>query len=279
MNDAPPPQPPPAPRPTVALRGRHDLSEIVGYAYRIYARNFAALFALALLTVPLRLLQGVIEDRVPNDLKGISGLLALPEALVGVIASGAIVFAVHEISAGTRPEFARSLDATFERIGPLIKTTLLAAVLAIFALFAAPLLAIYWLFRRDATIDGGRNWWLAIVPFALAVYLVVRWVFVPQAVMLEDKRNWAALDSSATYMRGAWWRTFGILLVVGLIQAGPIILASASSALTPLASAAIIGFAFALVLPFYATAQTLLYYDLKSRKDADVSTDRLAAAE
>ena len=111
MNDAPPPQPPPAPRPTVALRGRHDLSEIVGYAYRIYARNFAALFALALLTVPLRLLQGVIEDRVDGDAQSFTGLLQLPEALVGLIASGAIVFAVHEISAGTRPEFARSLDA------------------------------------------------------------------------------------------------------------------------------------------------------------------------
>ena len=185
------------PRPTVALRGRHDLSEIVGFAYRIYARNFAALFALALLTVPLRLLQGVIEDRVHGDDKALASLLLLPEAIVGLIVSAAVVFAVHDISGGTRPEFSRALDATFERIGALLKTTLLAGFLALFAAFVAPFLGIYWLFRRDATIDGQRNWWLAIVPGVLALYLGVRWVFVPQAVMLEDKRNWAEIGRAS----------------------------------------------------------------------------------
>ncbi len=280
MNDTPQQHPPSAPRPLVPLRGRHDLGQIVGFAYRVYARNFAVLFGLALLTVPVRVLQGVIEDRLDGVAQSLAGLLALPEALVGLIASGAIVFAVHEISGGTQPEFMRDLDAAFERIGPLILTTLLAGALAIVAIFAAPLLAVYWLFQSDATIDGKRNWWLAIVPGLLAIYLGVRWVFVPQTVMLEDKRNWAALDRSADLVRGNWWRTLGILFVIGLIQAGPIIIASASGVLSPLLSAAIISAAFALVLPFYAAAQTLLYYDLKSRKDADViSADRIPAAE
>lgn len=279
MNDTPP-TPSPRQRGAVVLRGRHDLGEIVGYAYRLYARHAPMLFAIALLTVPVRLLQGVIEDRISSDeAKAAISLLQVPEAFIGLIASAAIVFAVHDASGGMKPEFGRSLDAALAKIGALFTTTILGGLLAVAAAFAAPVLALYWLFNKNATIGGHRNWWLALVPGALAVYLVVRWVFVPQTVMIEDARNWAALDSSAATVRGSWWRSFGILLVIGIIQAGPIIMASASSLLPALAEAAITSLAFAIVLPFYSAAQTLLYYDLKSRKEPDVSIDRLAAAE
>ena len=145
---------------------------------------------------------------------------------------------------------------------------------------AAPALAVYWLFNRDATIDGQRNWWLALVPGALAIYLVVRWVFIQQSVVIESGRNWSALDESAILTRGSWWRVLGTLLVVGLIELGPIAIAAAiAQALPPLGAAAITSIVFALVIPFPVTAQTLLYYDLKARKQADASADRLPAAE
>ena len=196
MNETPPtPTPSPRQPATVVLRGRHDLGEIVGYAYRVYARNAPVLFALALLTVPMRLLQGVAVDRVSSqDARDTVGLLQIPATFIVLIASAAIVHAVHDFTGGTRPEFTRSLDATLERVGALFKTTLLGAMLAVLAIVAAPLLSIYWLRNRDATIDGERNWWLAIVPGVLTIYLVVRWVFVPQVVMIEGKR--LTIDSS-----------------------------------------------------------------------------------
>ena len=71
-----------------------------------------------------------------------------------------------------------------------------------------------------------------------------------------------------------------MLLVVGLIELGPIAIAAAiAQALPPLGAAAITSIVFALVIPFPVTAQTLLYYDLKARKQADASADRLPAAE
>jgi hypothetical protein len=263
------------------LRGQHDLGHVIGLSYRIYARNFVPFALIAAITIPLQLLIGVIQQSTSgNGALAASSLLNVPGALVGLIATAALIFATHEFTGGGKPDFGRSLDAAFERFSSLFASSLLAGGLAVLAFMAAPALAVYWLFRRDATIDGRRNWWLAIVPGALAIYLIVRWVFLQQSVIIEGRRNWAALDDSAGIVRGSWWRTIGILLVIGLIQLGPISIAGAiAMPLSPLASAAVTSIVLALVVPFPVAAQTLLYHDLKARTQADVSTDRLAPAE
>ena len=262
------------------LRRQHDLNEIIGYAYRLYFANFAPFFLIAAITIPLQLLIGVIQQGSDSDAANVTAsLLNIPAAFVGLIASSALIYAIHEATGGTRPDFGRAIDAAFARFRALFASSLLAAALAILSAIAAPALAVWWLIHRDATIDGRRNWWLAIVPGALLVYLAVRWGFAQQAVIIEQKRNWAALDDSATIVRGYWWRTLGILLVILLIQLGPILLSSSATFLPPLAASAIAAGVFALVIPFPVTAQTLLYYDLKARRQDDVRADRLPTAE
>ncbi len=265
----------------IELRGQHDLGQIVGLSYRLYARNFAPLFLIAAITIPLQLLIGVIQQGSSGEgAQAAAGLLNIPYAIVGLITSAALIFAIHEATGGAVPEFGRALDGAFERLGALFKASILGGLLAVLSFLAAPALAIYWLFNRQATIDGQRNWWLALVPGALAIYLVVRWVFVQQSVVIENGRNWAALDESAILTRGSWWRVFGTLIVIGLIELGPLAMAAAiAQALPPLGASALTSMVFALVIPFPVTAQTLLYYDLKARKQADVSAGRLTAAE
>jgi hypothetical protein len=265
----------------VELRGRHDMGEIIGYSYRVYARNFAPFLLIAALTVPLQLLIGVVQQGSNSDAaQAAASVLSIPAAIVGLITSAALIFAIHEATGDTTPDFGRSLDAAFARFGTVIKTSLLGGVLAILAAAAAPALAIYWLFKREATIDGQRNWWLAIIPGALAIYLIIRWVFLQQSVMIEGRRHWAALDESARLVRGTWWPTLGTLVVVALIELGPVSLAGlVATPLPPLASAAVTSIVLAFVLPFPVTAQTLLYYDRKARKQSDASADRLPPAE
>lgn len=265
----------------VELRGRHDLGQIVGYAYRLYARNFTPFFLVAAITIPLQLLIGVIQQGSSSDgAQTAAALLNIPAAIIGLIATAALIFAVHDATGGTAPDFGRSLDAAFERFGAMFKTSLRAGVLAILALAAAPALGVYWLLRPEATIDGKRNWWLSLVPGVLFIYLAVRWVFIQQSVMIEGRRGWPAMDESSELVRGAWWRTLGVLAVVALIEVGPVSIAGAvATPLPPLAFATITSIVLALVIPFPVAAQTLLYYDLKARKQADASADRLPAAE
>ena len=268
---------------TTNLRGPHDLGEIVGYGYRVYARDFVPLFLIAATTMPLAMLRVIVQRQFDDPATGqaVASVFTLPAALVTIAATAALIFAVDDSASGNRAEFGRSIDTAFERFWTLLKAALLAGFLAIAAaIFAFPFLGIVWLVRRDATIDGRREWWMWLIPGALAVYLLVRWLFVPQAVMVDGSRNWAALDLSASLVRGRWWRTLGIMLVVGLIEAGPIMVASGTMLAPPLVEAITTSAVAALVLPFATAAQTLLYYDLKARKEqADDITDRLPAAE
>ncbi len=263
----------------VDLRGTHDLGAIIGYAYRIYIAHFRTLFLIALVTAPLAMLSAVVQRQIASDDAAMWAGVAfqLPEALVGLVASGALIFAVHAISGAALPQAGASLDVGLAKFAALLTSGLLAGVMAFLSLFAFPGLAIWWLLRRNATIDGRRDWWL-LLPFVLPFYLAVRWALAPQAVVIGDERNWSALDHSAFAVRGQWWRTLGILLVIALVQAGPLMLVAAAAALPPLAEATVVAVVSALVLPFSVAGQTLLYYDLVARKQTHVSDPPVTAA-
>jgi hypothetical protein len=188
----------------------------------------------------MQMLAAVVRDRL-GDGDGsrlLASLLQLGGALVIIIANGAIIHAVNDVASAKPSSFSRSLDAALERFVPLLTTNLLASVLEIASLIAFP-------------------------------YFFIRWTFNPQAVMIDAKRNWAALDASAAAVKGRWWRTLGVLIVVLLICIAPMLPVSFAALLPVLPATTILSIALALILPFFVTAQTLLYFDLKARQQAD----------
>ncbi len=231
----------PSARPSLPdLRGRHDLGEIIGLSWRVYLGNFGAMFAIALTTVPLQMLAAVVPA-IAGSMAAQAALQAafvVASILVGAVANGALIHSVNDASSGSRPEFSRSVDAGIARVGALISSMLLMYALVIAALVAAP-------------------------------YFAVRWAFNPQAVMIEGKQNWASLDASSSIVKGYWWRTLGILIVSALVVLGPLVVASGIAlALPTLAAATIEAVALAFALPFLMSAQTLLYFDLRARREA-----------
>ena len=55
---------------------------------------------------------------------------------------------------------------------------------------------------------------------AAMVFLVVYLIFIQFAVVLDKKRPLAAIDMSFNLVRGNWWRTFLVLLVMGAALGG-----------------------------------------------------------
>jgi hypothetical protein len=261
-------------RPGAQLRARHDLGEIIGCAWQIYARHFGTLFAVALVAAPMAMLATIIVRRVddPSTAQLVAVYLQIPAAIIELVAVAAIVRAVDDIAQRTPPEPGRSLDTGLQKFWPIFTAQLIVGMRVILAVLAVPFLGIYWLFDREATIDGRRDWYFAVVPLALCVYLVIRWYFVPYALVVEGKRSWPALDDSADAVRGYWWRTFGIVVVIFFIRLGVTITAASVSAFAhPVIDGAVTGLVAALILPFATAAQTLLYYDLKVRTSVDLS--------
>jgi hypothetical protein len=161
------------------------------------------------------------------------------------IVTAICIYALHAISGGERPSPGEVLVAGFEAFTPLFGAVLLAAVGVALGLLAL------------------------IVP---GVFLLVRWYFVPQAVVVDGSRGPAALTRSGELVQGYWWRTLGLVLLVNIAAAIPgiLILAPFNSIADSSGDAvwALVGsiVATSVTTPFVALFSTLLYYDLRARK-------------
>ncbi len=234
----------------IALRQRRDLSEIIQAAFNLYRQNFAPLFLIAAVVVPLGIASAALQRTVDESVGvavAVLGIAILPLA-VNLLAGAAIITALTTIDQGGEPTFSDTYDAAFERFGPLVGAVLRA--LAIVLLLAITIIGLPWAIQR-----------------------MVRWMFVEQAVILDGATPSAALSRSADAVQGHWWRTLGIAIVIGMLSTIPATLVGAVVIFTPaLVAGTVNSFVNALLLPFAITAMTLLYLDLQVRKESDERT-------
>jgi len=232
------------------LRRRMELGQIIDRSLTLYRLNFPELVAMAAITLPIDIVSALaaaaITDAIVLTIASIP--LYVVSIAVTVVATAAIARAVDDVADGRPPDFNRSYRYILERLGTLLLSAL--------RVFGRVVLAA-----------------VTIVGIPLAVYLLVRWIFFPQAIAIDDRSPKEAVDLSARIVKGQWWRTFGILLVVWLLAGLPaiavaILFEPAAVIASGLASAAVA----VIILPFVAVASTLLYYDLRSRERESAGT-------
>ena len=231
------------------LRRPRDLSQIVDGAISVYRHNFGELLAISAVSLPGHLVIAIasiaISDRVTEIV--VTSLLYIPMIGLGMVASAAIVRAIGDIDEGLPADFYRAYRQVFARLGALL--------LALLRVMGITLLL-----------------FITIVGIPFAIYLWIRWAFTTQAVVIEGTNSRDALSLSADIVEGSWWRTFGILLVVGLLVAIPsgvpgMILGLVSYEASALANSVM----SVIVTPFAVSASTLLFFDLSSREKQRVS--------
>ena len=273
------------------------LPELLDELFRLYRRHFSLIVGVALLvSVPgliWSLVTGVYKlnsasyanlftatgTTTPTfnsqQLANLFGLLAL--GLIGgffllPLSVGAVYRAVTDVALG-RPA----------AIGSVLRETL-AHYLPLLGLFGLVfLMFIGWIIAESI------GFVLLVLPglavFCAAVYLVVRWSLVVAAMMAEDIGPIRGLGRSWNLVSGSWWRTFGILLIVFILQLiityGLFILFGVIAALfsTGDFQAALVQVGGtllgAVVSPITTIAITLLYFDLRVRKEG-LDLDQLA---
>ncbi len=234
----------------IPLRQRRDLNQIIEATLNLCVRNFWPLFSIAAIVIPLGIASAAFQSAIddPTTLTVIVLSLALLQTAANLLAVAATIAALADIDAGRPVEFSRAYDVAFERFWTLIGAVLRAAVIVL--LLFITFLGIPWAIQR-----------------------AIRWLFIEQAVILDRMSAGGALSSSADAVIGSWWRTLGISLVIGLIAAVPASIIGGLFSLAPvLVSGTINAVVNAVLLPFAVTAMTLLYLDLKTRKESHVST-------
>jgi hypothetical protein len=111
------------------------------------------------------------------------------------------------------------------------------------------------------------------IPFA--VYYFIRMSLFAQACVLEDQTAIASLRASARLIRGHWWRTLGLTVLIDAIAVlsgpllGVLILLLTARSLTFIDITGSI--VYALVVPYAALALTLYYFDLQARSSGSAT--------
>jgi hypothetical protein len=120
---------------------------------------------------------------------------------------------------------------------------------------------------------------LFIFSLPLIVFLLVRWSVAIPALMVEDKKGTKALGRSFGLVEGRWGATFAVLIVgiifialleflVSLVGEGLGSLAEDQTALFVALVSVINGIGTLISAPFQAAIVTVIYYDLRVRKEA-----------
>ena len=205
------------------------------------------------------------------------------------ILTGLLAAAVSQMTVGRNLTLSEAWAMTRKRLGSLIGSFALTALIT-----ATPIvLWIVAVFVSLAVVaDGHRDlWWLAglaffaIIPISILMYFFqIKLLFAPMCAVLEEIGPVASLKRSWSLVKGEFWPTLGRYLllnliigfiggfvgfVIGLIG-GLVTLTLTSDPSSPIGLAISMFFVMlgsGLLLPFSASFETLMYTDLRIRKE------------
>lgn len=249
-----------------------NLGDLLNETFAVYGRNFRDIVILmAIIQIPVSIVAQLMGDTI-TGLVVVGFVSAMGNGLV----YGAVAYATGQGYFDNRIDVKRC----YERVGWRLLSILLISLIP-----AAVLGAVLGLAR----IENDLTVFLIFPALGLLVYLIYWNIAVP-SIIFEGHKAVQGFKRSFTLIEGHWWRVFGINMVFGLVALGLVIIVSIPFAIASriamgegeeanMASTIMEFLAAAttsvLVLPVIFIAGTLLYYDLRVRKEG-FNTDRLS---
>ena len=239
--------------PRLDLLRPRDIGGLFRDSWGAYARHFSAFVAIgAAVVIPVELVVsgiglGQLSGGYPPTGTGAELGVSLAEGylLVGPLVTAMVIHALLAVADGRRPRPGAAITSGLEAFRPIFIAVLIGAAGVVLG-FAA-----------------------LILP---GIWLLVRWYFAPQAVVVDGRRNIGALERSAELVTGSWWRVLGVIVFATIAAGipGTVIQVPFNLWANSADSSAIwlIGqmVASALTAPFEALILTLLYFDLLARR-------------
>jgi hypothetical protein len=218
-----------------------------------------------------------------------SGPGSIISFLAGLVLTGALVAVVGKAVLGQPVSTAEVWQTVRGRLWALLGLSLLTGLIVALPMVVGGGLAVV------LGISLGPGSLLLGIPLAfagigLAIYAYTRLALAAPALVLEKAGVTAALRRSSVLVRGAWWRTFWILVltaIIGAVLAGILTFPATIVALLagdPGSTGFLVtqqvaaGLASVLVSPFTSGVRALLYVDRRMRAEGlDVSLAAAAA--
>jgi hypothetical protein len=250
------------------------VGEILDVAITIYRRNFRTLLTLVFVVVaPFEIVSALIQaSALPSDSfltettpgtveidhdfwVGIAGFAAagVLSFIAGLVATGACFKAIADGYLGEKAEWRPALGYAARRLHSILWVTFLGTFLAALASI------------------------LLVIP---GIYLYIAFAVAIPVLLTEGRKGRHALGRSRQLVKGRWWGTFGVVvlggILVSIVQGALVGLAAVVTTVDTanptlpsfLANTTASVLASALATPLSAAFVTVLYFDLRVRKEA-----------
>jgi hypothetical protein len=229
--------------------GPRDAGQVIKDSFNIYSRNFATLLAITCATGLTLAALGwawlyasmfvLYPYMIPLEQSQLLtpyllavGILLLASAIPVIpLLIGALIYAIAGQCTGQKVSFGQAYRFAWKRIGSLIGAGIIIYL-----------------------IVGWLPYTLIGIPFA--VYFGVTCAIAMQATLIEGCSMSTALSRSQELVKDNWKRVLGYLLLLGVVAGGISFFLSVTLILP------------ALVIPICVAGTTLIYFDLRVRKEA-----------
>lgn len=218
----------------------------------------------------------VFEPLIPlYAVLGITGLLSF---FGSILVQGASITALAQVYQGEAPDWRSSLRAGARRFLPLTVSTILLSVGAALPMMAALVLVVV-LVALIGPIGLLPGFFLIVGAVVAAVFLFVKWTVSPPALVTEQLGPVAALGRSFGLVRSRFWPVLGAVLLAYLLYFVVSQIVSVLTTIMTFAGAAaaeqisfmptVVGSALVSIIatPFLATMITIIYFDLRVRRE------------
>ena len=254
--------------------------ETIDASFTIYRSRFRDLVIVAVIVlVPVQIASYVLNLIVldaadsltaASDPSEVFGLLGLSLIVLGIsflgtlLITGSVAKTVGDAYLNVVTDWRESMSTAWSSLGRLIGNSILTA------------------------LGIGLGILLCLIP---GIYLFALWATAPVAVVLERRGPAEALGRARDLVRGRWWPVFGALIIAYLIQIilswvvgtilGVILVFAEPGNATFLGVSSIFDLIIGVILqPFLAVVITVIYFDLRVRKegfDLQVLADQLGS--
>jgi len=248
------------------MLGPRSLGNMLAETFQIYGRNSVRLLAIvAIMEIALRFmwsipdfsgLRPLLEEGKTESLGHLIavGIMLLVASIMGLsLMQGALIHGISEQYLRQPIRIGRALRFAWERLTSMAG----AMLLALFAVMGSVMVSIGF-----PVHSASKTGYLFVTAgFCVSVYLLVCWSFILQVALLEGVGPLAAISRSTALVRNNWWRVLHMTIAVGLITVAISLIIGAVPSIGPTLGNI-------LSTPVFTIGITLLYYDLRARKEA-----------
>ena len=256
------------------ILGPRSLLDILVETFKIYKRNPIRLLAIvAIVEIGLGFMWSIpdFSGLRPSTPEGGTASLThlIPIGIMLVVASimglslmqGALIHAISEQYLRQSINIGRAFRFAWKRLAALAG----AMILVLFVTTGILVVSIGF----TVSISPDVGYIFVAAGFCVGLYLMVRWSFILQVALLERLGPLAAMLRSSALVKRNWWRVMNMTIIIGIITVGISIILGTVPTIGPTLGSI-------LSTPVFAIGITLLYYDLRVRKE-EYNLDLLAA--